>query len=785
MGLGFTITISGKVQGVGFRPYVKNLAVKQGLVGRVFNTNGKVAVELAKCSEKDIDRFIELLNFGISSPAFISNITVDSENALSSYTSFEISHSDNSGDITHIPVDIAICEACRAELTQKGGPYFCYSFNACALCGPRYSVIKALPYDRENTSMHPFELCEHCTDAYQTDTNRRFWGQSISCNDCGPRLQLYDFKTALSNMHQVDIIKQVSARLLKGEIVAVKNTGGYQLLVDATNAKAVARLRNKKHRATKPFAVLMRDLAQANSYVTVSEGAREKLSSHCAPIVILPKKNAATKSSECIAEVAPGRSEWGVMLAHSALQLLICDFVNRPLICSSANLSGELMIIDDDLAKRKLGELADCVVYHDRQIVHRVDDSVYRVTHSNELLPIRHGRGVSPQVFEHSVPVGKCILCLGADMKASFSLVHNGCVIVSQYLGDLYHVDAYDSFIAEIEQWLVLYEVQPELIVCDLHPDYYSTQIALHLAHKFAIPCHQLQHHLAHLGALYLEHQLSATHQCIGMVMDGLGFGEQDNDELTHLWGCEIFTGQLANWQRQASLKPIPLVGGEKAIEQPWRLLVAFLEQADIEQGEIYSLLNSLYDEPSLTRKRCDWMIQNCSRTRVVSHALGRLLDAVAVLLGCVPLTIEYDGQAPQMLEALAMQSDGKNLSALPYEIERDGNIELINLAQGWQKTLSLLKLRKVPRCDLAWMWHRTIANIMVALATINTAHMPERERTDVLLSGGCMQNVLLHEMLCGDLEKSGFKVWTHQNLPANDGAISAGQAIWAAHVLT
>ena len=762
-------TFKGHVQGVGFRPHIFVIAKALGLPGRVFNKRGAVVLELTATTTAH-EEFLRRFKQDLPPQAQVQDISIEEFQSNTPFTTLYIDNSESEGPVSAPSVDFALCESCKAEMLEEGNRRFHYPFISCADCGPRYSIIHRLPFDRRDTAMAPYNRCVRCEGEYQNPSDRRFWAQTTCCQDCGPRLNLITNNKELPS--DVSVIDECIELLRRGEVLAVKNTGGYQLLVDASNQEAVEKLRTRKGRPTKPFALVFQDINAVQGFVELTARAEAMLTSSEAPIVISPRVPMGDGDIGFNSLIAPNCDEWGVMLAHSPLLYLITQHFDVPLVCTSANFSGDLMLIDDAMAPTLLGVLADGVLSHDREILHRVDDSVYRQT-AKGLIPMRLGRGSSPLSLEGASQHAKNVLAFGADMKASFCLARDGDLICSPYMGALHHESAYRAMVKEIKQWLAIYDFQPDVIACDAHPDYFSSKMAREFSELMQVPLITVLHHQAHLASLYAEHAMDPQQQVLGLVIDGLGWGDDST-----LWGMEFFSGKLNKLQRFATAKAVSLPSSERAIQQPWRQLVGHLQSAGITFDEVKTVMARV---PSTDSSLLESIYLVSQHQGVQVRSLGRLFDALAYLLiDDLPVDLEFEGQGPMALERLARRCEIQTLETLPVEKIVSDLIE-IDFAPAWKETLALLESSsentETIEAQLAYRWHLTIVDVAVEVLASQGARLA---LNTVLLSGGCMQNVLLHELFQQRLEMKGYQAITHIKLPANDGAISAGQAYYA-----
>ncbi len=770
---GLKLLIQGKVQGVGFRPFICRLALKFGIQGKVYNDANGVVIE-AIGSERQLNSFIKTIEGEAPPSALVRHIhskPLSHSEFNAKPNGFYAEASTAGTQVDELAADIATCNQCISEILAPDSRRYGYAFNCCADCGPRYSIQRGMPFDRHTTSMRQFPLCTHCQAEYDDIQDRRYLAQTISCSVCGPRLKVYQLQGQSYCEQLVERPIEFLAQSLKsGKILAIKNTGGYQLLAGINHTEQIIKLRQRKKRQSKPFAVLCKDVAMAQQQVKLTPASIRLLKSSSAPIVIAPRRNKGNSGQDV---VAPNLQEWGVMLANTPLQHLLFQYLQQPVICTSANLSGGIMVCDDQEALNHLFAFADIVVTHNREIIHRIDDSVYRQFENSHLL-IRSGRGLAPVTLEIesdfsdvSNSRSRAILACGADLKANFSLVKGHQILCSPYLADLGHYDALHYYRQLIKDWIDLYRVELKQVTFDRHPDYFSTQHAMSLAQANRLTETAVQHHHAHVAALCVEVGIKVTQPVLAIVMDGLGFGLDGN-----LWGGECFAGTVGELNRKATIKPTVMPAGELAIKQPWRMLASYLQAAGLDD---WSQLDTF---KHIDKDVIGGVQQLISQSQpVFTTSAGRIFDAIAVLLGLVNDTVDYDAQAPMLVETLAACSASKDT----YSFTVTGQ-ELcsIDFSETWRQSLSALDADSShnSKCNIAKTWTNTIAAAFFSVVKkIAESEGYSLADTPILFSGGCSQNLVLLSALKSmfDGEKSRF--YYHQLLPANDGSISVGQA--------
>lgn len=738
------INVQGIVQGVGFRPFIYNLALSNKLTGFVANTPQGVIVEVEGVINQ-IDNFID--NIKLKAPT-LSLITDVSFKEITPIKSVNFIIKDSSGcefAATLISPDIAMCQDCLNELFDPDDRRFHYPFINCTNCGPRYTIIDNIPYDRHYTSMKNFKMCPDCQAEYDDPSNRRFHAQPNACPKCGPQVQLLDSKQNLQDV--ADMIMTTREKLKEEKIIAIKGFGGYHLAADATNNEIVQKLRKLKGRDKKPFALMVRNLKIAHQYCVISSKEEQSLQSPRAPIILLKKL------SNCqIAEsVAPGNDYLGIMLPYTPLHHVLFEDLDTPLIMTSANFSEEPICIDNDEAFERLNSIADYFLIHNRDIYLRSDDSVtiYLV---NKLRYLRRSRGIVPQpIFVKST--GHSVLAVGGELKNTVCLLKDEKAFISQHIGDLENIEAYNFFKMTIEHLQRIFDIKPELIVHDLHPQYFSTKWA---KEQQDIEIIAVQHHHAHLAACMAENQ--QTEPVIGIIMDGTGYGSDGT-----IWGGEILIGDYCNFDRFAHFEQMPLPGGDAAIKAPWRTAVSYLYK---------TFGSSIPNLPFLENHDIKPIIEMVEKNvnSPFTSSCGRFFDAVAAISGGRQI-IRYEAQA-----AIELMQAFELIDVRPFSFE----IEQIN---GKRNILIQPIIRSLVRSiqnnesfsKISSRFHRTLVQIYLEIA--NEARS-ETGINDIALSGGVFQNMILFEHTILALEKANFRVYTHSQVPTNDGGISLGQAM-------
>ncbi|MFH1625398.1 MAG: carbamoyltransferase HypF [Pseudomonadota bacterium] len=744
-----TIRVKGIVQGVGFRPFVYNLARKYGLSGWVYNSSGGVEIE-AEGGGQDIERFVSEIRERPPILARIERVEVQAKLPLKGDSRFEIRESlKEDGQFVPVSPDISVCGECLTELFDPKDRRYRYPFINCTNCGPRFTIINGVPYDRDSTTMVEFGMCSSCRTEYEDPSNRRFHAQPNACPACGPNISLLD--CIGSKVDCSDIIEKVAHLILKGLVVAIKGIGGYHLACDATNREAVARLRGRKYREDKPFALMTEGIEIIRSFCYLERDEESLLRDPKRPIVLLRKREDSNLISE---EVAPGNRYLGVMLPYSPLHCLILNQVKRPLVMTSGNVSDEPIAYQDSDALSRLTRIADYFLLHNRRIQHRTDDSVIRILDGAPMI-IRRSRGFVPLSITLPLSGGEVLAC-GGHLKNTFCLTRGHQAFLSHHIGDLDNLETLRSFEEGIEHFKKLFCMRPRVICHDLHPDYLSTKYALaQEGEKMGV-----QHHHAHLASCLGEN--GVRDRAIGVIFDGTGYGEDNR-----IWGGEFLLGDFGSFERAAHLDYVPMPGGEKAIKEPYRMgWVYLLETFGDDAFKVIQGLNLPWDLESLHIFK---QIIEKGMNSPLTSSMGRLFDAVSAILG-IKERINYEGQAAIELEmAASHREDGEYpfeiLDTLPLRIRVRGVIGGIveDLKAGREKAL------------ISARFHNTISGILVDVCK------RIRERTalnTVALSGGVFQNMRLLSLSLDRLKKNGFLVITHHEVPPNDGGVSLGQAL-------
>ncbi|PSL10965.1 hydrogenase maturation protein HypF [Marinobacterium halophilum] len=769
---GYLIEIKGQVQGVGFRPHVWRTAVSLQLCGDVCNTAAGVRVRLL-CSASECDRFVQVLLQRLPPLARVEQLrtvalAADVLNAIA--PGFQITPSAIGEAEATVPADAATCVECLAELFDPTDRRFRYPFINCTHCGPRLGIIEGMPYDRVRTTMSAFTLCPTCAREYADPSRRRFHAQPNACPDCGPRLWLETGKG--QRLEADDPFVLLAAALAQGQIVAIKGLGGFHLCCAADNTSAVRRLRQRKQRPAKALALMFRDLAHMRTHVDLDPEEAALLTSAAAPIVLC-HPDASRPSTGISAEVAPDSAYLGCMLPATPLHHLLMAAVDGPLVMTSGNRSGMPQVIDNEMARCQLGEIADLLVFHDRRISHRVDDPVMRIqANSGQAETVRPGRGLAP--LHLPLPPGFAatteVLALGGDLKNTFCMVNGGQAILSQYLGDLQSLAIHEAAIDTRQRYRQLYRHRPVLVVCDRHPGYHSTMMAQTIkAERFL----QVQHHHAHLASCLGEYAYPlAGSAVLGICLDGTGYGKDGG-----LWGGEFLYGGYTGVERLASLRPCALPGSAAAVREPWRVLVAQLLAAGVDPASTADIWPWLAAHSLETIER---MIAQGVNAPLTSSA-GRLFDAMAAALECYAEAISYEGQAAVALETLALRHGGSS-EVVPYRWALLDTAEGLQLDSRpvWRQVVSDMRAKRTP-AEMAMAFHLGLAD---GLAELALRLQQDHPYDTLVMTGGVMQNALLADRLEQLLNDAGIRVLRHRQVPCNDSGLSLGQALVALAML-
>jgi len=746
------ILATGIVQGVGFRPFVFRIARRHGLAGTVCNTSEGVRIAV-EGTDDQIAGFLEAFEAELPPLAHVTSMKI-TEARPAGLNGFEILPStDDDAHEALVPPDVSVCQNCLRELADDNDRRYRYPFINCTDCGPRYTIIADVPYDREQTSMIDFPMCKHCTGEYKNPADRRFHAEATCCGNCGPSLRICDNRN--SEIKTDDPIAYAHEKLHEGAIVAVKGIGGFHLAVDAMNHTAVENLRERKGRGFKPFALMADTVERIRIFCHMSDDEEKMLASAIRPIMILRKRepNPITEG------VAPGNSYFGVMLPYTPVHRLLLGDDFSALVMTSGNLADEPIVIDDT-AFARLGHVADYFLTHNRRILHRADDSVVKIINGKQQL-WRRSRGYVPRpiTMQHEAPP---ILACGGMMKNTIALTRGRDVFLSQHMGDIDSEEGLTFFEETIEHLKRMLGIQPRIIAHDLHPDYLSTQYALAsgIENKIGV-----QHHAAHIAACQYEHQIT-DRKVIGIALDGTGYGLDGN-----VWGGEVLVGRPPDYERAAHFEYVPMPGGEQAIRQPWRMAVSYLMAT---LGREYRALplrfiaphgHELYDVETLAERRIN---------SPLTSSCGRLFDAVSAMLGLADAAT-FEGEPAARLEMEATPND-----ALPYGYElihaKDAPT-IISTKEMFRAIAKDIAGGTSPG-DIAWRFHLTLIDVFAKLA----AELRDRTNINtVAFGGGVFLNQIMLTGLTEKLTAQGLEVYSPEQAPPGDGGISLGQIAVAA----
>ncbi len=750
--------VNGIVQGVGFRPFIYNLASELGLSGSILNSSSGVAIETEGPAEL-ITEFEEKL---LSKAPPLSRILECSskEIPVRNDSGFVIlkSVSGKRADALISP-DVALCDNCLREMRDPGNRRYQYPFINCTDCGPRFTIVHSIPYDRTNTSMKDFPLCPDCLAEYENPVDRRFHAQPNACPACGPAINLVkstqgpgkDDEEELSSLSSREIVTRVQEILLGGSIVAVRGIGGFHLAVDATNNEAIQRLRERKGREEKPFAVMAKDMESIKDICSISEVEQAAVGSWQRPIVLLKQSGRKILAPA----VAPENAYYGLMLPYSPLHHLLLDGPLRYLVMTSGNYTDEPIAISNQEAQTRLSGIADYFLFHNREILQRCDDSIVRVAGNNKLSLVRRSRGFVPYPVFIGSKSSKRILACGPELKNTIAFLREDQVFISQHIGDLDNPEAFRFFKHCIHHLGKILEIEPDFLAYDLHPEYLSTKWAL----EQDLPGLGVQHHHAHLASVLADNNIEGP--AIGIILDGTGYGEDGT-----IWGGEVLVGDASGYERFSWLKPFRLPGGTMAIKQPWRIALSLLDQ---EFGNEFRNL-PLPFMPVRDERQMENLIKmaRSGLNSPLTSSCGRLFDGISALLGIKPL-IAYEAQAAIALEMHAADEEKNIYNEAPDSIDSPGAMELSVLLRMILKDLEL----KTDKRIIAARFHNTLAEMFTRSARLAQKYSGINR---VALSGGVFQNVLFSRKITASLEREGFEVITHTRVPANDGGISLGQ---------
>ncbi len=771
---GLRIRVDGSVQGVGFRPWVYSLATGRSLKGRVWNDGGTVRIEAFGASSS-LFEFLDTLRQPPMPAATVRELFWESIPSETLH-SFDIVASRGSESLTRrpaIPPDLALCDACRDEMGDPSDRRHGYAFINCTHCGPRYTICRDVPYDRDQTTMGEFPMCDACRAEYSNPADRRFHAQPVACPQCGPTLQLIDAggrELATGG----DAIAATAALLRRGAIVAVKGLGGFHLACDAGSCAAVAELRRRKARDAKPFAVMVADLEQAERLAFVDDDERGLLTSAARPIVLLARRDQSASDPERLAPaLAPHNPSVGLVLPYTPMHELLLAAVGRPLVMTSGNRSDEPMVTEDADARTRLaGEIADAVLLHDRAIANRCDDSVTRILDGAAVV-LRRGRGWVPSSLTLAAPTPKAVLACGGHLKNTVCFAQNNLAWLGPHVGDLETHEACVDYETMTERFGRFVGITPEVIACDLHPDYFSTRWAIDHAANTGLPLLRVQHHHAHVAAAMAEHGLRGP--VLGLAWDGTGYGGDGS-----AWGGELLYANYAGFERLATFRPIALAGGDLAIREVWRIALAALDDAFFGATPVSEL--ALFDNIGNQRiGLVRQMIEGGIRAPL-AHGVGRWFDAIGALALALPES-RFEGEVAMRL-GFAAETASRDQSHCPgsaydFALDERGDTSVIDLRHALREVVCDL-LNGSDVGSIAMRFHATLVSAAVAVVERAVAELGD---LPVVLTGGCFQNERLLAGVHCALGRA-RRVYVHRTVPPNDGGIALGQAAIAAALI-
>ena len=741
----YKIAISGQVQGVGFRPYVYSLATEKKLNGTVSNNEEGVIIYLSGLENSIHSFYTKLLQF----PPPVSRIKDSSITSVEfqSFDDFKIIPSKTEGSL-NLPLtpDFAICNDCKNDIKNSKNHRYNYAFTTCVNCGPRWAITQTFPFERNHTSIHNFPMCGDCKTEYTSPLDRRFHSQTNTCNTCGIELFLTDKSNNKVEISQQYLFKEIAKFLFQGNIIAIKNTSGYLLCCNAENKQVVEKLRTKKSRPTKPFAVLYPSIEVLENELNLTQNHKKALTSTERPITIISSKN--YKGNIDLNSVAPGLNQLGVLLPYSAILQLLANELNFPIVATSGNIHGSPIISENDEAIKKLKNVADYFLQHNLQIMHPQDDSVIKFStkFSKEVL-FRRSRGYAPNYLDINMHSGEKIMAMGADLKSSIAFYPNQYLYVSQYLGNLENFDVYNRFTSEVNSFINIFEQQPEVILIDKHPLYHSSQYGKELAQKSNAKLVKVQHHKAHFTAILGEHNLF-NKRVLGVVFDGTGFGDDSS-----IWGGEFFNYEVNSIERINHFKYFDWLLGNKMSKEP---RISLLALSSSEKNEILA--------KKFTKNELKTYQTLKQENKLKTSSVGRLFDAVASLLNITDFN-SYEGEAAILLENLVSAYDLNSCNNYLKTVETEISSEEIidNIAVDFKNGVSKETI---------------VVNFLFTLATLIIKVSKSNNYSHIALSGGVFQNTTLVDMLL-ELAPKEIKLYFHKDLSPNDENISFGQLMY------
>ena len=752
---GYHVHIKGRVQGIGFRPFIYNLAQNHGLVGTVSNTIDGVHVVI-NCELCSMSKFIHQIKEQAPAQSMITDLVVEEVEA-GEFSEFRIieSSADGEPDLLITP-DFAMCDRCREELGDTNNRRYRYPFTTCTECGPRFSIERALPYDRQRTSMATFKMCPECQEEYEDPGDKRFYSQTNSCPKCRVSQWLIDRKGKTTDLKQDKVIDEVCKKIRRGYIVAVKGIGGFLLICDAQNHKKVMELRDKKQRPDKPFALLYPNLETVISSFDPSETEMNELKGAASPIVLL---NAGDKKEtvRLLPDIAPGLDRLGVMIPYAPVLQLIAEKVKKPLLATSGNIKGSPIIFTNEEAVKSLGNFADYILLNNRDIVVPQDDSVVKFSgkHKQKII-IRRSRGYAPGFMQEAISdFDKSVLSMGALLKSTFSIWNKNRCHVSQFLGDTMELDAQISYECTLNHFRDMLQLKPDVVLVDKHPAYFATQKGRELAAFYNVPLVEIQHHKAHFWAVLGENNLVHTEdQILGVIFDGTGMGSDGG-----VWGGEFFAYENHTIKRLHHINCFPHILGDKMAREPKLSALSLLHATQ---------MNYNLEKDKFTREELDFYDRVLEHSSLCTSSVGRIFDAVASLLDYCHINT-YEGEAAMYLECAAqefMKKEGVFHEHYGFGINTDGTIDLVKMTSGIIEDV----LNETDRNKIAAKFHNTLVFIIKDIA-INSG------LKSIAFSGGVFQNGLLVDLIIDHLGGE-FTLYFHQQLSPNDECISYGQLV-------
>jgi len=763
---GIEIRVRGVVQGVGFRPFIVNLAEHYQLKGQVWNDAQGVGIQVWG-DDATLQLFEQNITAKAPPLAKVQHVSTTTLIETCEVQGFEILASVDGNTSTGVAADAATCSACLKAVNNPADRHYQYPFTNCTHCGPRLSIIREVPYDRKNTSMVSFAMCEACQKEYENHKDRRFHAQPNACPDCGPQLQLLD--TEGQEVQADDMLQTAADWIKKGKIIAIKGIGGIHLACDATDEAVVSTLRQRKRRFDKPFALMAKDIGQIRQHVNISTQEKALLQGVEAPVVVLSQH----QNNRIAPSVAPQQNTLGFMLPYTPLHHLLLAKLDSPIVLTSGNISDEPQCVDNDDGQQRLHDLVDGYVLHNRDIVNRLDDSVAKVMAGSPCL-LRRARGYAPgaMMLPQGFEKADGILALGGELKNTFCLIQDGQAIVSQHMGDLEHAAVHQDYTKNIALYQQLYDFTSKYVAVDKHPNYFSTQWGNQLVAEQDLQLIEVQHHHAHIAACMAEHGLPLGSEVMGIALDGLGMGEQGE-----LWGGEFLHVSYQQSKRLGSIQAVPMLGGSKAMLEPWRNTFAHIEVLGWDE-----LTQNFADLPliqKLSKKPVKNLQVMCNKglNSPQASSMGRLFDAVAGALDVCFEKVSFEGQAAMALQVLAESNMSAFTKPYPVEMVEQSGISRITWKPMWLDLLRDLQ-DDISHAEIAAKFHQTVIDA-VAQQAQNLANKVQCKQ--VVLSGGVFQNKLLLEGVQQRLQTQGFNVLIPQDYPLNDGGLSLGQAIIAA----